>query len=731
MTRFVHKIDRAGYTGKLTAHFESEGGTGPLGAQGLGRALGLPQGEYDEDGWLKAAGGQAEYQGTAAQAGRHKVPPRMTLTVMQDGAPVLTGAFTPIETAEGELDINVALLAGRPLSASPEQLAKLAEVDGKLQQVDTKLEELADLQRDTAQTTEDMRSVAATYSLGREPRAGDPAGTYRVVRGGELVDVAWTGAAETGATGATATLTRMLGRGAILSSDRLTTGMTPTQRFQAIQQMFDDGAAQGREVVLSGGIVDIARPAGVTGGLKYYAGQVVRWNPDTRLRWAVANTPGVMLEPSGPAVRNVTFHDLGLDQRATEHDGNSMCMSIQGALGIRLLRPRWYNVATMAAWCHTTPQAPTANVYITAPQIYGSVGGGLSFFGELLNFDIDLSGSYFERGADDAVAIQATPEGIPRRGSIHGSGFFMDWADRHPFGDGSAGASTPHAVLLMGAEDYTVSGPIGVGSVASMFAAVPLADAQGQVLRRNRNLTLIGGHAINGGITDEDTAGVPGGGWEIGYTDGVRLIGVHARGARQSGLIVRDSTGVEVVAADCCGNGQCGAAFINSTGRVIGGRYNDNGAGGSNPFGILVDGGHIIIESAEVRDTRDGGARTQQYGVVTTNGGLADLRHVDARGVIYAPTLETAGGQVSAQHTRTRSGRIYHSGQATVPANDGGVYVPHGLAAPPTRMVLQVRDTGGPASLGWEVDPGDAGRVLVRDALSNAGAVVFDWEAWC
>ncbi|GGS09830.1 SGNH/GDSL hydrolase family protein [Deinococcus sedimenti] len=50
-------------------------------------------------------------------------------------------------------------------------------------------------------TTEELRGVAATYSLGRAPQAGDPAGTYRWVDGdGNVVDTAWDGAAATGQT---------------------------------------------------------------------------------------------------------------------------------------------------------------------------------------------------------------------------------------------------------------------------------------------------------------------------------------------------------------------------------------------------------------------------------------------------------------------------------------------------------------------------------------------------
>lgn len=54
--------------------------------------------------------------------------------------------------------------------------------------------------------TEEVRSVAATRSLGREPQAGDPAGMYRWVDpSGKAMDIAWNGTAETGRTAALAT----------------------------------------------------------------------------------------------------------------------------------------------------------------------------------------------------------------------------------------------------------------------------------------------------------------------------------------------------------------------------------------------------------------------------------------------------------------------------------------------------------------------------------------------
>ncbi|MCD0155896.1 hypothetical protein [Deinococcus sp. 6GRE01] len=56
--------------------------------------------------------------------------------------------------------------------------------------------EWSDIKVDIAQTTEEMRTVAGTYNVGRMPTAGDPAGVYRVVLpDGSVVDAPWDGEA--------------------------------------------------------------------------------------------------------------------------------------------------------------------------------------------------------------------------------------------------------------------------------------------------------------------------------------------------------------------------------------------------------------------------------------------------------------------------------------------------------------------------------------------------------
>lgn len=135
----------------------------------------------------------------------------ITLTGLPVGAPDAPGIWdlSNIDDASGGLDVVTAaerqglvLLRERAAAAATAAEVGAGRALASVTQV--------------AQTTDELRSVAAIRSLGRAPRAGDPAGTYRFVDGnGVLVDAAWSGTAETGRTAATATaagLSRLRGQ---------------------------------------------------------------------------------------------------------------------------------------------------------------------------------------------------------------------------------------------------------------------------------------------------------------------------------------------------------------------------------------------------------------------------------------------------------------------------------------------------------------------------------------
>lgn len=103
-----------------------------------------------------------------------------------------------------------------------------AQADASRQQAEVQVgSALADI----AQTTDVMRSVAKTYNLGRAPKAGDPAGTYRVVTADGAFDVAWDGNAETVRTPALSTIAQMVGREIRVSDQRRATDTNDDQAF--------------------------------------------------------------------------------------------------------------------------------------------------------------------------------------------------------------------------------------------------------------------------------------------------------------------------------------------------------------------------------------------------------------------------------------------------------------------------------------------------------------------
>ncbi|GAA5514762.1 hypothetical protein Dcar01_03523 [Deinococcus carri] len=199
MTVYKHRIDRRGSAARFTAHFESEGGSGPMGSHGLGRASGMDIGVYDLDGELRGPDGVGDYVEAAAVPGQHDTPPRMTLTVQQDGEVVLTRTFLPVETAAGVLDINAALLAGRAQVAQPDQLRALGTMldEGEVLHAETR-QALADTAQSAAEAlaTTGINPAHISETTADPPAAPDGTrGAKRTAEGGlvrlERVSGAW------------------------------------------------------------------------------------------------------------------------------------------------------------------------------------------------------------------------------------------------------------------------------------------------------------------------------------------------------------------------------------------------------------------------------------------------------------------------------------------------------------------------------------------------------------
>lgn len=137
-------------------------------------------GVYDADGNLHGPD-LGDYVESAAVPGQNVRPDRMTIRVVQDGRDVLTGSFYPVETAAGVLDLNVALVAGLPQAATPEQLGTLVSALG---QSTTLLPQVRAATNDALATT----GISPTYiseTTADPPAAPDGTrGSRRTAQGG-------------------------------------------------------------------------------------------------------------------------------------------------------------------------------------------------------------------------------------------------------------------------------------------------------------------------------------------------------------------------------------------------------------------------------------------------------------------------------------------------------------------------------------------------------------------
>ncbi|KQR33113.1 hypothetical protein [Deinococcus sp. Leaf326] len=126
----------------------------------------------------------------------------VTVTVTPEGPGVRALPIVikghPRDTGGGGWDLSAFGLVPGETLISEEQRLNVVEA---LAQTQVQQEQVAAAVVQAADVTEQARTSAALRSLGREPHAGDPAGLYRWVSPqGDVLDIAWSGTAETGRT---------------------------------------------------------------------------------------------------------------------------------------------------------------------------------------------------------------------------------------------------------------------------------------------------------------------------------------------------------------------------------------------------------------------------------------------------------------------------------------------------------------------------------------------------
>ncbi len=234
----------------------------------------------------------------------------------------------------------------------------------------------------------------------------------------------------------------------------------------------------------------------------------------------------IMLIPNAAAaVTDVAIEDLTFNQRSDVFGftASDQCVSINEVSGITIRNCTFRNVVTMAVWCDTkTADTTTRNVRIEGCWIENSLGGGVSLFGDVQ--DVVITRNRIEHCRDDAIALQDLATGERPMNAVISHNTLLNNDRRNVTG------STPHAVLIYGCENVTVSDNLIDGTVASAISV--------QYGTSHSNHAIVANNIVrNAGVTVDDVTGVPGHGIMTLTSDNMQIIDNIVAGSRQWGLV--------------------------------------------------------------------------------------------------------------------------------------------------------------------------------------------------
>lgn len=288
--KFLH--DRAGDTSALTFELAADGAHGAVGPLGISPRTGFARGIIDAQGWAKAQGGSDYIINEAELVGAN-----YRLTVLRGTTAISSISFVPA-AINGIVDVNSLIREGISEVATPQQLLALNEAIATAQ---IQQSQVTIAITETQAATEEMRSVAKTYNLGRAPAVGDPAGTYRVVDSTGAYDVAWDGSAETARTPALLTQVEapnvILDWGPVIRAERYgvygykddnSAGLQDAVEHARSNKNIPDQQYGARTLQLNSDVIRIASKLGVYGSLKIQStaphGTILyQTNPDARI----------------------------------------------------------------------------------------------------------------------------------------------------------------------------------------------------------------------------------------------------------------------------------------------------------------------------------------------------------------------------------------------------------------------------------------------------------------
>jgi hypothetical protein len=384
----------------------------------------------------------------------------------------------------------------------------------------------------------------------------------------------------------------------------------------------------------------------------------------------------------GSGSDNVYIYGITFDQNGISYSDatTDLSVSVDNSSNITFANVRFKDSITMALWSGTA----TDKLRVFNSVIDTSRGGGISLFGDIL--DVIVSGNSFYSCKDDALAFQDLSGGTvgPRKIVISNNSFINN-NSRNTYG------STPHAILIYGGQNVTISGNYIDNTVSDGIGVI-----EGAALRASQ-ISITGNVINNAGGTSDNTSGVP--------VEGIRIKGDHIivsgnviNNAKGSGISVNEGTDIAVSGNVIHASKISGISFTDVVGGLIGSNtISDSGALTANPWGVgLISTNassynkNITITGNSIYDSRSGGSRTQTHGVYVA-GDNAIYINVSNNSIYNNTTASIGGDYTSLSDSRFQdnfgtSKRIVGQGSLLSPNNT--VDVTHNLGTTPTVVLI-------------------------------------------
>lgn len=397
-----------------------------------------------------------------------------------------------------------------------------------------------------------------------------------------------------------------------------------------------------------------------------------------------------VVRPSAPGGA-LHVSDLTIDARASANGAraDTPAISVDRTSGSVIRGVTFVDVNTMAVWADSRGEDETLDLSILENRIESSLGGGFSFFGNIVGAIV--SGNHIAGCADDAIAFQDVPDGLgyPRDVIVSGN-VVRDCTARSSV----AGpyTSTPSGVRLFGTESAVVTGNVFDGTVG---AGVVVTTG---VSRRSAHVVVSGNVVRRAGLNAGlgGTVGVPGPGFLVVEADHVTLTGNRSEGSRDGGVFILRSREIQVEGGASVGDGGPAIRIEDSSDVSVAGfrAFYDDLSRSPEPYGFLVVATEAPTERVRLRAITATARRGMVYGVYAVQ--------TRAEDTLYRPDVRVDGAELlgwSALPTNLPRDRVRllvsatghapeASGTVTILAGEPCATVAHGMGGRPSGVVL-------------------------------------------